>query len=346
MAVGFLEVEPAGRGKRQALDRGLDPLRPGQRMGDGHAHVGRPELGQDRAVDIFDETVDQTLRMDQDGEPIRAHAEEMLGLDELEPLVHEGRGVDRDLGAHRPGRVADRLLGRHPRHLGKRAGAERAARCGQDDPPDARAALEHLEDCIVFGIDRQEHGAAARGGRCHQDSGRNQRLLVGKGDRRSGLDGGKRRGKAGRAHDGRDHEVGRKAGGRHQRIGPGFGLDSGAGKGRAQGGKRGRLGHHGQARPVPEREVRESLPIPASGQDLHPEPVRIAGDEVERRGADRAGRTKDDDTLHAGLPKAATRNPATAATGTRPSTRSIRPPCPGRRRPESFRPTRRLSQLS
>src|SRR5690606_8357274 len=73
--------------------------------------------------------------------------------------------------------------------------------------------------------------------------------------------------------------------------------------------------------------------------------ARMAGDDVERRPADRAGRAKDGDALH--------QNPsqifATANTGRAASTLSMRsstPPWPGISVPESFAPTWRLSRLS
>ena len=39
------------------------PLRPGQAMRDGNAHIGRAELSQHRPIDIFDHRMDDGLRM-------------------------------------------------------------------------------------------------------------------------------------------------------------------------------------------------------------------------------------------------------------------------------------------
>ena len=45
----------------------------------------------------------------------------MMRLDHLEPLVHHGRGIDRDLGAHVPVRMGDRLLRRDRGHPSARS---------------------------------------------------------------------------------------------------------------------------------------------------------------------------------------------------------------------------------
>ena len=60
-----------------------------------------------------------------------------MRLDQLEPLVHHGRRIDRDLGAHAPVGMGDRLARRDARHLGSRAAPERPARRGQDQALDA-----------------------------------------------------------------------------------------------------------------------------------------------------------------------------------------------------------------
>ena len=51
-------------------------------------------------------------RVHDDLDPVEGDAEEQVRLDHLEPLVDQGRGVDRDDRAHVPGRVGQRLLGR------------------------------------------------------------------------------------------------------------------------------------------------------------------------------------------------------------------------------------------
>ena len=60
-------------------------------MGDGHAHVRRPELGQNRTVDIGNHRVDNGLRMDQHVDVVRTDREQIGGLDQFEALVHHRR---------------------------------------------------------------------------------------------------------------------------------------------------------------------------------------------------------------------------------------------------------------
>ncbi len=76
--------------------------------------------------------VDDRLRVHDDVDPVVRRAEEVVGLDHLEALVHQRRRVDRDLAAHRPRRVL-----RAPRSTvtpsssAARAAAERPAGRGQ-----------------------------------------------------------------------------------------------------------------------------------------------------------------------------------------------------------------------
>ena len=67
-------------------------------------------------------------------------AEQVVRLDQLEPLVHQRGRVDRDLAAHVPGRVRERRLDVHVAQLVGRHAAERAAGGGQHEPLDRRRA--------------------------------------------------------------------------------------------------------------------------------------------------------------------------------------------------------------
>ena len=71
--------------------------------------------------------MDDRRRLDDDLDPLVRQPEEEVRLDQLEALVRERRRVDRDLRAHAPGRVRERLLGRDVLELLARAPAERAA---------------------------------------------------------------------------------------------------------------------------------------------------------------------------------------------------------------------------
>ena len=68
-----------------------------------------------------------------------SHGKQVIGLDQLEPLVHQGRRVDGDLAAHRPVGMAQRLLrrGAAPAAPGSRCGTARpmrSARCARWRP--------------------------------------------------------------------------------------------------------------------------------------------------------------------------------------------------------------------
>ena len=94
------------------LHRRRDPgqaLAVGDGQGDGDAHVGDTELRHHRAVDELDEGVDDAGRVDDHVDARVGHVEQEVRLDDLQPLVHHRRRVDRDLRAHRPGGVTQRL---------------------------------------------------------------------------------------------------------------------------------------------------------------------------------------------------------------------------------------------
>ena len=136
--------------------------------------------------------------------------EQPARLDHLEPLVHQRRGIDRDLRSHRPGRMPQRVVAGH-------AARGRAAVRPRNGPPDAvrirrltssdRAAVQALVDRVVLAVDRQHEHAVLAGGRHHERAGHHQDFLVRERDRLAGVDRGEhgveRRG-AGR---GEQHDV-------------------------------------------------------------------------------------------------------------------------------------------
>ena len=67
---GGLEGQAADRRQVEPLGRRGDAARPGQRIGDRRAHVGRAEMRQHRAVAIDHEAVDDRLRMHDDVDPL------------------------------------------------------------------------------------------------------------------------------------------------------------------------------------------------------------------------------------------------------------------------------------
>src|SRR5580765_7361920 len=106
--------------------------------------------------------MDDRRRLDRDLDAAIRHAEEEVRLDQLEPLVRERGGVDRDLRAHAPRRVGERLLRSDVLELGACATAERPARTCENKRVDllGAAALEALKERGVLAVDRQDPPSA------------------------------------------------------------------------------------------------------------------------------------------------------------------------------------------
>ena len=152
--------------------------------------------------------MDDALGVDQDLDLPGIHVKEPAGLDDLQALVDQGRGVDGDLGPHGPGRVAEGVCRRDIGEVGSGSAAEGTAGGGEPDLRDPVAALsvQGLEDGAVFTVDRQNGNTPLRG-QGHDDmAGRDQGLLVGQGDLLAALDRGDGRADTHHAHDGGDKE--------------------------------------------------------------------------------------------------------------------------------------------
>ena len=108
--VGRPEVEPAGCDEVGWRGRRWPPVGIGQRVLDRKSHVRGAQLGLEGAVDEPDGRVDDALRVDHHLDRVVVDIVQPVRLDDLQALVGERRRVDGDLGAHRPGRVAERLL--------------------------------------------------------------------------------------------------------------------------------------------------------------------------------------------------------------------------------------------
>ena len=170
---------------------------------DGQPHVRDAQLSHDPAVLIFHHGVDDALRVDQDLDAGGVDVKEPAGLDDLQPLVDQGRGVDRDLGAHGPGGVLEGVFGPDVLQFLRGPSAEGAARCREPDlrDPVARLSVEALENGAVLTVDRQD-GDSLFGRQRHDDMPRgDQGLLVGQGDLFAALDRGDGRPDAHHAHD-------------------------------------------------------------------------------------------------------------------------------------------------
>ena len=107
--VGRSEVEPAGGDEVGRRGRRWPAVGIGQRVLDRKSHVRGAQLGLEGAVHEPDGGVDDALRVDDHLDRVVVDIVQPVRLDDLQALVGERGGVDRDLGAHRPGRVAERL---------------------------------------------------------------------------------------------------------------------------------------------------------------------------------------------------------------------------------------------
>ena len=139
LEVGRLELEHEAGGQVEPRHRRRRALRIGERERDRDAHVGVAEVRERGAVAEAHERVDDRRGLHDDLDPLVRQSEEEVRLDQLEPLVGERRGVDRDLRAHAPRRVRERLLGRDVLELVALAPAEGAAGAGQDERLDRAA---------------------------------------------------------------------------------------------------------------------------------------------------------------------------------------------------------------
>ena len=182
-----LELPGARRRPVQGRLHDREPVGPGQRQRDRQPHVGRAGLGDRRAVGEGDHRVHDRLRVHDDVDVGVGDVEEQVGLDELEALVHQRRGVDRDHRAHVPGRVREGVVHGH-------VGEVVAAR-PRNGPPLAvstsratslaRAAAQALRERRVLGVDRDELPGCGRG--ADEVTAGDQRLLVGQRDGAAGL---------------------------------------------------------------------------------------------------------------------------------------------------------------
>ena len=194
----------------------------------GRAHVRVAELGEDRAVHVLHQRMHDALRMYDHLDLRRFHAEQQAGLDQLEPLVHQGGRIDRDLAAHVPARMGAGLL-RRDRGESSAAGVRRngppeavssTRRTPWPGTPGLRAGRQALEDRVVLAVDRDQGGAAAARRLDQQRPGHHQRFLVGEQHALAGSRRRQRRRQAGRADDRRHHGVHRRQCRRRPRARP------------------------------------------------------------------------------------------------------------------------------
>ena len=83
----------------------------------------------------------ENVTMEWTVDPVVVDPEELVCLDHLEALVHQGGRVNGDLRAHCPCGVGQCLLDGHGRQVRSRSATEWSSGCGQDN---ARHALGHI----------------------------------------------------------------------------------------------------------------------------------------------------------------------------------------------------------
>ena len=213
--------------------------------------------------------------MNDDADPVVRDAEEPVGLDQLEPLVGERRGVDSDLPPHRPGRMVEGFGDRDVLELGARAATERPAGGGEHDLLDrlGRAPLEALEDRGMLAVDRKQQAApaAVRGDR--ELAGGDEALLVRERKRDAALERPQGRLDAGEADDRVEDDVG------IARVEE----------------RRCRAAHLDVLHPVGGGEVGEG---PCSRHERAQLELGAPLHDLDGLAADRAGRTEESDALH------------------------------------------------
>ena len=262
-----LEVEPGNR-RRGAI-------RVRQRVRDRDAHVGDPEMRQQRSVAEPHERVDDRRRVHDDLQLRVGHVEEPMRLDQLEPLVRERGGVDGDLRAHPPGRMRERLGRCDAAELGARPSAERAARGGEDDSGDrvGAAAGEALVKSRMLAVDGEQEASAPLPGRDRELARSDEALLVRERERDAVLERPQRRPDAGEPDDGVEDDVGRAALEQRHRVAPHLDVLHAVLRGdRVEGGRAGLEGAEPQ--------------------------VVVSGDDLDRLPADRAGGSQERDASH------------------------------------------------
>ena len=222
----------------------------------------------------------------------------------FEPLVHQRRRVDRDLGTHLPGGMLQRLLRRHRVERLARPLAKGTARSGQDEPPDIRRIVpaQALVNGVVLAVHRQDVHAAPLRRRHHQAAGHHQHFLVGQRHRLAGLDcrqGGVERSRAGR---GAQHDVHVRVG-RHgqqslcSRVGPVGSRARPAERSLHLLQRRGRR-HGDDARAVAPHLLGEARGVAPGGEPHDCKAPGLRLHHRERAAADGAGRAEDGNPSH------------------------------------------------
>ena len=228
------------------------------------------------------------------------NAEQPVGLDHLETLVHQGRRVDGYFPAHLPGGMAQRRVGAHGIEVCQGQVAEGTARRREDEAAHLvhRPPVQALMDGVVFTVHWENGHSASPGRRRDQFPGHDQHFLVGQGDPFSRVDGGHHRLESGRARRRTQHDVGRgMACDRDQTVAA---CEHGAWECRTcgaetVGGLPRRQGNDRRAKSL--RLFRQPLGVVAGSQPDHLQTIGMRLDDRERAAADRTGGSEDGQAL-------------------------------------------------
>ncbi len=139
-------------------------------------------------------------------------AEQLVGLDDFEALVHQRARVHRDLRPHRPRRVRQRVRDRDVGEAGGAAAPKRATARRQQQASDLALGVNRraqaLVDRAVLRVDGDQLGAGDRSQRLHNRAGGDEALLVGERQTLAGRERCDRHRQPGETNDAVDHHVG------------------------------------------------------------------------------------------------------------------------------------------
>lgn len=150
----------------------------------------------------------------------------------------------------------------------------------------------------MFAVDRDDLRAGRSGGAGQQFAGQHQRFLVGQQQALAGACGGQGGGQPGGAHDGGHDGIAGVAGGQCiQGCTTGMRLGGQAGGTQAVAQRRIQrlVGDHRVRGLVGGAQRQQCIDLPAGGEHAGVQPVGVAGDHVQCRSADRAGRAEHGD---------------------------------------------------
>ena len=147
--------------------------------------------------------------MEEDVNLFRAEAEEPMRLDDLQGLIHHRGGVDRDLGAHVPNGMGERIVDRDLFQLLKRGITKRAAAGSEHNAGDffSAAGLQRLENRAMLAVDRKDHGAALGSQLGDELPAHHKRFFIRQGDGFLGSESGPGAAQAGATNDAGQNDV-------------------------------------------------------------------------------------------------------------------------------------------